>query len=211
MSMSDQPHEELAYSEVPYRISELANELMSHPDQSVADRVTELLEWYDAFHRDGLGQLVEMIRSWRGEIFLESVDRDELAGTLLHFYDLGENPEGEGEAEAAVAAAMEEVRPIVESHGGYLEVASIVDGVVKVRLKGTCDGCPSSSATLTYGVEEALRKHWPGFRRLEQVDVAEEIDESKADLTCVTVPQVEADEVPAPQEPLLQIRGHEGR
>ncbi len=211
MSMSEQTQqgEELAYHEVPYRIAELAQELMDHHDQAVADRVTELLEWYDAFHRDGLGQLVEMIRTWRGEIFLESVAKDAVAGTLLEFYDLGESPDAKAEAEQAVAAAMEEVRPVVESHGGYLEVASIVDGVVKVRMKGTCDGCPSSSATLTYGVEEALRKHWPDFRRLEQVDAAEEVDESKADLTCVTAPVVDA--VPEPQDPLLQIRGHEGR
>ena len=188
---------------------------MNHHYKAVPERVTELLEWYDAFHRDGLGQLVEMIRSWRGEIFLESVARDAVAGTLLEFYDLGESPDAKAEAEQAVAAALEEVRPVVESHGGALEVAEIVDGVVKVRMKGTCDGCPSSSATLTYGVEEALRKHWPQFRRLEQVDVAEELDESKADLTCVTAPAEDAaaaaDAVPEPQEPLLQIRGHEGR
>ncbi len=215
MSMSEQPHggEELPFSQVPYRISELAGGLLNHPDQAVAAEVTELLEWYDVFHRDGLGQLVEMIRTWRGEIFLESVSRDELAGTLLEFYDLGESPDVGAEAEQAVAAALEEVRPIVESHGGELEVAGIADGVVKVRMKGTCDGCPSSSATLTYGVEEALRKHWPGFRRLEQVDAAEELDETKADLECVTAPGAapDAQGMPEPQEPLLQIRGHEGR
>ncbi len=211
MSMADQGHEseELSYDEVPYRIAELAQGLMEHPDPDVATRVTHLLEWYDTFHRDGLGQLVEMIRGWRGDIFLESVARDPVAGTLLDFYELGEGPAVKAETEQAVAAAMEEVRPIVESHGGELEVVSIADGVVKVRMKGTCDGCPSSSATLTYGVEEALRKHWPDFRRLEQVDAAEEIDESKADLTCVTAPA--ADAVPEPDEPLLQIRGHEGR
>jgi len=186
---------------------------MNHPDEAVAAQVTELLDWYDLFHRDGLGQLVDMIRTWRGEIFLESVGRDVLAGTLLDFYELGENPDDDGEAEAAVAAALEEVRPIVESHGGELEVTSIADGVVKVRMKGTCDGCPSSSATLTFGVEEALKKHWPGFRRLEQVDAAEEFDEAKADLECATVPEGApvAGAVPEPQEPLLQIRGHEGR
>lgn len=219
--MSEQPQtsgaqgEELAFSEVPYRISELAQGLMNHPDEAVATQVTELLDWYDLFHRDGLGQLVEMIRTWRGEIFLESVARDALAGTLLDFYELGEGTEDDGEAEAAVAAALEEVRPIVESHGGELEVTSIADGVVKVRMKGTCDGCPSSSATLTFGVEEALKKHWSGFRRLEQVDAAEEFDEAKADLECATVPEADSspapEAAPQPQEPLLQIRGHEGR
>ncbi len=206
--------QELAFTDVPYRISELAQGLMNHPDEAVAAQVTELLDWYDLFHRDGLGQLVDMIRTWRGEIFLESVGRDALAGTLLDFYELGEDADEDGEAQAAVAAALEEVRPIVESHGGELEVTSIADGVVKVRMKGTCDGCPSSSATLTFGVEEALKKHWPGFRRLEQVDAAEEFDEAKADLECATVPEgapAAPPAVPEPQEPLLQIRGHEDR
>src|SRR3546814_12565631 len=67
-----------------------------------------------------------------------------------------------------------------------IEVDTVVDGVVSVRMLGTCDGCPSSSATLTYGVEEALREHWPNFRRLELVDAPAEADPAKADLTCGT-------------------------
>jgi Fe-S cluster biogenesis protein NfuA len=208
--MSEQVQEEegLAFAEVPYRISELAQELLNHPDPEVADRVTELLDWYDTFHREGLGRLVDLIRSWRGDSFLDDAGKDEMAGVLLEFYDFSEGPQVDDEAEQAVAAALEEVRPIVESHGGSLEVAGIADGVVKVRMLGTCDGCPSSSATLTYGVEEALRRHWPAFRRLEQMDPSTEIDEEKADLVCVTAPE---SSVPTPSEPLIQIRGHEGR
>ena len=186
----------LPYGAVWERIAELTQELLNHPDPKVADQVTELLDWVDAFHRDGLGQLVEMIRAWRGEIFLESVARDDITGTLLAAYGLGEGEELRAEAEAAVTAALEEVRPYAESHGGSIEVESIDDGVVRLRMLGSCDGCPSSSATLTYGVEEALRKHWPDFRRLEVVDDA--------------APEP-AEPVPAPQAPLLQIRGHEGR
>ncbi len=206
--MSEQTHgEELAFPEIPYRISELAQALLDHPDEAVAAQVSELLDWYDLFHRDGLGQLIDMIRTWRGEIFLESVGRDALAGTLLDFYDLGENPEVDAEAEKAVAAALEEVRPIVESHGGELEVTSIADGVVKVRMKGTCDGCPSSSATLTYGVEAALREGWPNFRRMEVLEgEATSINQDAAELECVTVPGGVPEPAPAPQGPLLQIR-----
>jgi Fe-S cluster biogenesis protein NfuA len=40
-------------------------------------------------------------------------------------------------------------------------------GIVKLRLMGSCHGCPSSSLTLTQGVEKILRDRWSGFRKLE--------------------------------------------
>ncbi len=188
--------EGLPYDEVLGRIAELAEDLTAHPDPGVAKQVSELLDWVDAFHREGLGRLIEMVRAWRGEIFLETAAGDEIVGMLLTAYGLGEGSAPEV-AEEAVMAALEEVRPLIESHGGSVEVESVVDGVVRLRMLGTCDGCPSSSATLTYGVEEALRKHWADYRRLEIVD-----DTAAAPAA--------PEPAPAPQ-PLLQIRGHELR
>jgi Fe-S cluster biogenesis protein NfuA len=194
--------EQIPYGEVMYRVGELAEALLGHPDPKVRDQAEELLDWIDVFHREGLGRLVEMIRSWRGEIFLESVARDDITGTFLATYDLGEVPDNQTEAEEAVAAALEEVRPYVESHGGTITVESIVDGVVKVRMLGSCDGCPSSTATLTVGVEQAMREHWPNFRRLEVVDP----DEEAAGNGHTHEPAPAAG--PQPVQ-LLQIRGHE--
>ncbi len=171
-------------------MADLAEELTAWVDPEVSARVTELIDWMDAFHRDGLGRLVDMIRQWRGEIFLEAVAADPVAGLMLEAYGLGESEVVGAEAEAGVARALESVRPMIESHGGSIEVEEVVDGVVSVRLAGTCDGCPSSQATLTYGVESALREHWPLFRRLEVRDPALEFDPSKSSLTCgVPVPQ----------------------
>ncbi len=173
--------EHMPYAEVMMRVAELYEELQSHPDPAVGKKVEEMLDWVDAFHREGLGRLVEMIRSWRGEIFLESVARDEITGTFLASYDLGELPASDTAAADAVNAALEEIRPFVESHGGTIAVDSIVDGVVKVRMLGSCDGCPSSTATLTGGVEAGLREHWPNFRRLEVVDPDEEAADGGSD------------------------------
>ena len=167
--------EMLGYDEVMPRVGQLYDELMSHPDAAVRDRVEEMMDLFDAFHREGLGRLVEMIRAWRGEIFLESVSRDDVTGYFLNAYDLGEAPD-EREAAAAlesVEAALDEMREFVESHGGMITIEEIKDGVVKVQMLGSCDGCPSSSATLTNGVEEAIRRHWPNFRRLEVVQPGE--------------------------------------
>ena len=167
--------EMMGYDEVMPRVGQLYDELMSHPDAAVRDRVEEMMDLFDAFHREGLGRLVEMIRAWRGEIFLESVSRDEVTGYFLNAYDLGEAPDEREAAAAAeaVEAALDEMREFVESHGGMITVEEIKDGVVKVQMLGSCDGCPSSSATLTNGVEEAIRRHWPNFRRLEVVQPGE--------------------------------------
>ena len=197
--------EQIPYGEVMLRVGELAETLLTHPDPTVRDQVEELLDWVDVFHREGLGRLVEMIRSWRGEIFLESVARDDVTGTFLATYDLGEVPDEiiATEAQDAVAAALEEIRPFVESHGGTIVVDSIVDGVVKVQMLGSCDGCPSSTATLTGGVERALREHWPNFRRLEIVEPEEQAAAGGDGHS-----HGDADGAPQPVQ-LLQIRGHE--
>ena len=184
--------ETLAYEDVMPRVGELFDELMTHPDAGVRDRVEEMMDLFDAFHREGLGRLVEMIRAWRGEIFLESVSRDDVTGYFLNAYDLGEAPDEREQAAAveAVDKAMDELRPMIESHGGMITVEEIKDGVVKLQMMGSCDGCPSSAATLTGGIEEALRRHWPNFRRLEVIEPgAEEAPEA----------------LPEPEPVLLQI------
>ncbi len=185
--------EMLDYDEVMPRVGQLYDELMTHPDPAVRDRVEEMMDLFDTFHREGLGRLVEMIRAWRGEIFLESVARDDVTGYFLNAYDLGEAPDDREAMAAAesVDAALEELRPMIESHGGMITVEEIKDGVVKVQMLGSCDGCPSSTATLTGGLEEALRRHWPNFRRLEVVQPGE--------------PEPEAATVPEPEPTLLQI------
>ena len=167
--MSTTDVEQLGYFEIMPRVAEIYEGLMDHPDPRIVGAVSEMMDLVDTFHREGLGRLVEMIRSWRGEIFLESVAHDEVTGEFLSAYDLGEVVDDREAAAAAEAvdAALEEMRPFVESDGGMIVVDSIKDGVVTVRMLGSCDGCPSSSATLTGGVEEALRRHWPNFRRLE--------------------------------------------
>lgn len=202
--------DELSYDEAWDRIAELAEDLLNHHDRKVAERVEELLDWVDAVHKEGLGSLVEMIRAWRGEVFLENVAKEPVPGRLLAAYGLGITPEELGEeARKAVDAALAEIAPLVESHGGSIEIVDIADGVVKVRMHGTCDGCASSSATLTYGLEAELKKHWPDFRRLEEVDPATEINPETVNLT--SFGPGDASAVPEPQQPLIQIKGHEGR
>ncbi|MEJ7716430.1 MAG: NifU family protein [Thermoleophilaceae bacterium] len=69
--------------------------------------------------------------------------------------------------EERVVGALEGVRPYLESHGGNVELVAVEDGVVRVRLEGSCDGCPSSAMTLKLAIEEAVHKAAPEVERVE--------------------------------------------
>lgn len=161
-----QGDERLEFDDVLPRIAELAEALTAHDDPVTAATAEELLDWIDVFHANGVGRLVEMIREWRGDILLESVAADPIAGALLEAYGLGGVADHE-EARVAVQAALNDVRPYLHSHGGDMEVVSIEDGVVRLKMHGSCDGCTGAEATIVDRVERALRTHWVDFRRVD--------------------------------------------
>jgi Fe-S cluster biogenesis protein NfuA len=67
-----------------------------------------------------------------------------------------------------VKEALEIVRPMLQRDGGDVELVEVTDdGVVKVRLRGACAGCPMSQMTLTQGVEQILKQHVPEIKSVE--------------------------------------------
>lgn len=60
----------------------------------------------------------------------------------------------------------EYIKPAVENDGGAIEFESYVDGVVKVILKGSCSGCPSSTITLKHGIENLLKSMLPEVKEV---------------------------------------------
>ena len=68
-----------------------------------------------------------------------------------------------------VKETLEEIRPNIQADGGDIELVDIEDGVVKVRLKGACAGCPMSALTLKQGVERTLKSKIPEVKRVEAV------------------------------------------
>jgi NFU1 iron-sulfur cluster scaffold homolog, mitochondrial len=55
----------------------------------------------------------------------------------------------------------EYIRPAVEQDGGAITYHSFKDGIVKVRLQGSCSGCPSSMITLKSGIENLFKRMMP--------------------------------------------------
>ena len=67
-----------------------------------------------------------------------------------------------------VERGLEKVRPQLGAHGGDVHLVSVDEksGVVRLRLDGTCDGCPASSATLELAVATAIRAEAPEVREI---------------------------------------------
>ncbi|MCH8208488.1 MAG: NifU family protein [Nitrospinae bacterium] len=68
-----------------------------------------------------------------------------------------------------VEDVLETIRPSLMVDGGNVELVDIDDGVVKLRLVGSCSSCSSSIMTLKMGIEKALKKAVPLVRCIEQV------------------------------------------
>ncbi len=68
-----------------------------------------------------------------------------------------------------VEEAIDKVRPFLQRDGGDCELVDVEDGIVKLRLMGACQGCPSSTITLKAGIERLLREEIPEVVEVEQV------------------------------------------
>jgi Fe-S cluster biogenesis protein NfuA len=76
----------------------------------------------------------------------------------------------EGDVVGRIRRILEdEVRPAVAMDGGDVVFAGYRDGVVEVQLQGSCAGCPSSTATLRFGIEQRLREVVPEVQRVVSV------------------------------------------
>lgn len=66
-----------------------------------------------------------------------------------------------------VEEVLDKIRPSLQADGGDIELISVDDGVVKVKLTGACHGCPMSQITLKNGVERILKEHIPEVKLVE--------------------------------------------
>ena len=71
--------------------------------------------------------------------------------------------------EDKVKEVLDKVKPSLQADGGDVELVEVKDGVVKVRLKGACAGCPMSQMTLKMGIEKILKEQIPEVKSVESV------------------------------------------
>jgi len=89
--------------------------------------------------------------------------------------DDGDHATGDFEGDdAETVATIKElldtrVRPAVAQDGGDITFKGFREGVVYLHMRGACAGCPSSTATLKYGIENLLRHFCPDVREVQAV------------------------------------------
>lgn len=85
----------------------------------------------------------------------------------------GENydPEDEEVVQTIKELLDTRVRPAVAQDGGDITFHGFREGVVYLSMRGACSGCPSSTATLQYGIENLLRHFCPEVQAVEAVGV----------------------------------------
>ena len=68
-----------------------------------------------------------------------------------------------------VEKAIEEIRPNLQADGGDIELVDVDNAVAKLKLKGACAGCPMSTMTIKWGVENFLKRKVPEITKVETV------------------------------------------
>jgi Fe-S cluster biogenesis protein NfuA/nitrite reductase/ring-hydroxylating ferredoxin subunit len=140
--------EPLSVREASERIDALLDELGASAPPAVTARAEELVQCVMALYGEGLRRVVESL----DEAGVRALAGDEVVGNLLVLHDL--HPD---DVDTRVQAALERVRPYLGSHAGGVSLSGVdANGVVRLRLEGSCDGCPSSSLTVRNAIEDAI-------------------------------------------------------
>jgi Fe-S cluster biogenesis protein NfuA len=149
------------------RLDDLLKEIDRFKDPQARARSQEIVRALMDFHGAAVERMMESLAA-TGESGLRMIDslaQDALVANLLLLYGL--HPL---DLESRVGAALEKVRPYLHSHGGNVELIGIVDGAVRLRLQGSCHGCPSSAQTLKQRIEEAILELAPDVSAIEVAD-----------------------------------------
>jgi Fe-S cluster biogenesis protein NfuA/nitrite reductase/ring-hydroxylating ferredoxin subunit len=175
------------------KMETLLGEIEALKDPNARSKAAEVVQVLLELYGEGLARMMETIAEGEeGERAFEAFAEDELVSHLLLLHGL--HPL---DLETRVVKALEEVRPYLKSHGGNVEFLGVEGGVARLRMQGSCSGCPSSTMTLKLAIEEAIQKTAPDIEGIEAEGVAEE---PKPVPTIVAGPTLRRKEKKRPEE-----------
>ena len=153
-----------APEELVERVQELLGSLDDIADPVAQSRVQELIGTVLELYGAGLERILGILEG-AGDPALPIRDAlldDGVVASLLLIHGL--YPVS---LEERVTEALDSMRPFLASHGGNVELVGVQDGVARLRLQGSCNGCPSSAATLEHALKEAIEDAAPDLLGLE--------------------------------------------
>src|SRR5262252_6743001 len=140
------------------RIEELLASLRSQGG-AAADTAEELVRLLVGLYGDGLSHIVAAMTAdgETGQAMLDTLAADPLVEGLLLLHGL--HPL---DVDARIQRALDQVRPYLGSHAGGVQYLGVSEeGVARLRLEGTCHGCPSSTVTVRLAIEGAVQDAAP--------------------------------------------------
>ncbi len=158
----------LAVDDLAHRAAQIAQleQIAGAWDEPYAGTLTAIKTAIEELNCEGFRRLIRLLKTDPACVAgLNAAVRDPFVFGLLRFHGLVKDP-----LEHRVEKALEEVRPFLREHGGDVELVAVLPpDTVDLRLLGACHGCPSSSQTLTEGVEKSVRRHCPEIKTIRQV------------------------------------------
>ncbi|HZA83460.1 MAG TPA: NifU family protein [Actinomycetes bacterium] len=148
------------------RIEELLGRIRSAGDPGTAETAEEVVRLVVELYGAGLERAVELA----GPEVTERLAGDELVASLLVLHGL--HPK---DTRTRVVEALDKVRPYLGSHAGGVELLGVdPEGMVRLRLEGSCDGCPSSVQTVKLAIERAIDEAAPEVTAVEVENLTRE-------------------------------------
>jgi Fe-S cluster biogenesis protein NfuA len=145
------------------RVEKLAAKLEQANDPETRAAALELVQAVVELHGEALQRLIDRcMEAPGGERVLDEALRDDLVASIFLLHSL--HPD---DIETRVLRGLD-----LKSHGGDCELIEVREGVVRLRLHGSCGSCPSSSLTLKNAVEEALYQVAPDIKEIAAENAA---------------------------------------
>jgi len=187
--------EHQAPEELVERVQELLGSLDEIADPVAQQRVQELIGTVLELYGAGLERVLGIVDDAGGDALpiRQALLDDGVVSSLLLIHGLYPIS-----LEERVVEALDSVRPFLASHGGNVELLSVEEGVARLRLVGSCDGCPASAATLENALKEAIDATAPDLLGLE-VEGVVGLDDKAEEPAGLSLPLVQ---VGAPSLPM---------
>src|SRR5262245_23447545 len=145
------------------RIEGLLQELGTIADPRVREKAEELVRLLMELYGSALARILETIDNTdSADAIFDRLAADDLVASRLVRHGL--HPLN---VETRIARALDRVRPYLGSHGGDVKLLGVNEGVVHLRLEGSCQRWPSSTVTMKLAIERAIEEAAPEVVRIE--------------------------------------------